>query len=77
MDRLAQSVRFSESQHILYTSGSHSGVRVPPGGTPEVFQWVRGGLAEAKVTCNGAKVLPLFVVHEGENVFMYYYQIHT
>ena len=46
-----------------------------PGCTPEVFQWVRGGLAEAKVTCNGAKVF--FVVHEGENVFMYYYQIHT
>ena len=43
------------------------------GGMPEVFQGVRGGLAEAKVMCNGANMLSLCVVHEGEIVFLCYY----
>ena len=29
-----------------------------------------GGLAEAKVMCNGPKMLSLRVIHGGENVFL-------
>ena len=39
-----------------------------PEGSPEVFQGVRGGLAEDQVVCNGVAILSLCVVHEGENV---------
>ena len=47
-----------------------------PGGTPEFFQGLHEGLAEAKVPCSGAKCCHC-VVHERENVFLKYYQIHT
>ena len=40
----------------------------PKGGTPEVFQEVPGGLAEAKVA-NGASMLSLRLVHEAEHMF--------
>ena len=39
------------------------------GGTPDVFHGVRRWLAEAKGTCNCAK-MSLCVVHEGEIVFL-------
>ena len=41
-----------------------------PQGYTISFPGLRGELAEAKVACNGAIMLSLCVVHEGENVFL-------
>ena len=53
--------QFAWESQLAKNRGSQPGVRVPLG--------VCGGLAEAKVTCNGATMLSVCVVHKGEKSF--------